>query len=135
MFRNLSTRWAMRTLGALAGTVTAVAALGGLVGALEGSASAAATHHVYRTGGSGLSLRSAPSTSASRVTVMPDGAAVSVSCWASAQNVLGDPLWLHVSYGSNQGWAADYYVDTHWRSPGDLTAAGVPPCSGSSNSQ
>ena len=91
-------------------------------------ASAAVAHHAYRTGRSGLNIRSGPGTSYARVGWLGDGASVDVSCWEMGQAVLGDPVWLSVRSGSANGYAADYYVDTHWRSTADLTSQGMPPC-------
>ena len=113
----------------IAGACLTLTVVGGLIASFAGDASAATAHAVYRTGGSGLSLRTGPTTAASRITVMPDGATVSVNCWTLGPNVINDPVWLQVTYGSTNGWAADYYIDTHWRTTADLTAQGIPNCS------
>jgi len=127
-------RWSSIRRSVRVGMAAALAAAGcatlaGVaVSAASGTASAAVTHHVYRTAGQGVNVRSGPSPSASRQGWLPDGAPFTVTCWASGPAVLGDPVWLQGSGTAVNGWATDYYIDTHWNTTADLTSQGIPQC-------
>ena len=114
------------------GSALAVTALGaGGVVALSSSSSvatAAAMHHVYRTGGSGLYVHTGPSTSSAHVALIGEGAPFAVNCWTGGTDISGDSVWLQGSSGSVTGWVTDYYIDTHWRTVADFAAQGIPTC-------
>jgi hypothetical protein len=74
-------------------------------------------HHVYHTcanGACGLRTHTAPSLSASIVSIKNDGDEVDIVCQTTGDNVYGkdntsSPVWDKLSDGS---YASDYYIDT-----------------------
>jgi surface antigen len=89
--------------------MTAVAGFSAVAMAFTGAASAA-TYQVSGTGGYGLTARSAPSTSASALTVYPEGASINVTCQTNGSVVNGATwVWDRLSTGS---YVSDYYVNT-----------------------
>jgi len=122
-------------LGRMAtGAACALGLIGGAgIEATPAVADASVVHRVYRTG-DGLFLHTddRPALRGSLGDLMPDGAEFDVQCWKLGDQVNGNPVWLE---GTNkttghEGVAADYYIDTHWKTTADLTAQGMPPCDG-----
>jgi hypothetical protein len=72
-------------------------------------ASADATYQVYGTGGVGLSIRSAPSASSSRLGLLAEGTSISIHCQTYGDNINGSTIWDQLSSG---GYVSDWYVNT-----------------------
>ncbi|GAA4969534.1 hypothetical protein [Kineococcus glutinatus] len=107
-------------------TLTLGTALTGV--ATAPAAAADALHHVYRTDGDGVWLHSVPAVQDGLITVLPEGADFSVSCWTAGDVVNGNSVWLYGTSGGYTGYVTDYYVDTHWNSTQDLSDQGIPTC-------
>lgn len=90
--------------------LTAIAFIAGAGSlALGGSpAGSAETHHVERTEGVGLTVRSEPSVDAPAVGHLAEGEAVTIECQTEGGDVLGSSIWNRVP----GGWASDYFFDT-----------------------
>src|SRR2546429_3963274 len=97
-------RW-KRSTGLAAVTLAAV----GCAVAGASPASADAIYRVYGTGGIGLTIRSAPTTSSARVGGLPEGASVSIHCQTTGTNINGSAIWDQLSSG---GYVSDWYINT-----------------------
>lgn len=73
------------------------------------SSASAASYNVTGTGGVGLRARSAPSTSASILRVIPEGGAIDISCQTHGDSVNGSPIWDKLTDGS---YISDFYTTT-----------------------
>lgn len=92
------------------------------------TSASAAQHQVYRTDGDGVWLHSHVSVSQGLQRVLPEGTSVDVHCWQLGEAVSRNPVWLRVDDGQGEGFVTDYFVNTHWQTPDDLTDQGIPNC-------
>jgi len=71
--------------------------------------SASTAYQVYGTGGVGLSVRSAPTTSSTRLATLPDGTSISIFCQTIGESINGSAIWDKLDSG---GYVSDWYVTT-----------------------
>ncbi|MGE9809705.1 DUF2599 domain-containing protein [Janibacter sp. G1551] len=114
--------------------VLSVAALAIALPVIHPSAAhAESIQRISATGGDGLWLHTEPGLSTDLIAVIPEGEAITVTCFGYADAVsspisTSNPIWLHVRTGAGEGWLSDAYVDTSWNTTDDLVAAGIPSC-------
>jgi hypothetical protein len=87
--------------------VMSTAAAGAL--ALAAPAAASTVYKVYGTGGIGLSVRSAPTTSSTRIATLPEGTSVAISCQTIGETIYGSAIWDKLD---SAGYVSDWYVNT-----------------------
>lgn len=73
------------------------------------TAAHAVGYNVTGTGGVGLRARSAPSTSANIIRVIPEGGAIDIACQTHGDNINGSTIWDKLSDGS---YVSDFYTTT-----------------------
>jgi len=69
----------------------------------------AASYNVTGTGGVGLKARTGPNTSSSVVRVLPEGAAIDISCQTTGESIRGSAIWDKLSDGT---YISDFYTTT-----------------------
>lgn len=100
--------------------LAAVVAVGATVLSLT-AAPAHASWHAANVGGSGVNVRDCyhptkppwPGTSCRLQATLAPGTAVHVVCQYVGELVNGDTIWDYIVYPGGEGYAADYYIDTH----------------------
>jgi hypothetical protein len=116
--------------------LTGCMAIGSMLMTSDSTAEADATviRHVYRTDGDGLWMHpDSPRLSSRLSVVVPEGAAIEVECFERGDMVGGgdtppENVWLKSRYKQHEGYVADYFVDTHWRTTDELQQQGIPRC-------
>jgi hypothetical protein len=99
----------MNKLGRAGALVALTVTLAGMTVAQSTTANADAVHQVYGTGGVGLSIRSAPTTSSTRIGGLAEGASISIHCQTYGDNINGSTIWDQLAGG---GYVSDWYVNT-----------------------
>jgi hypothetical protein len=96
------------------------------------ASSAGVPIQVYRTGttpgGTGLWMHTQPDPNSGRVTLVPEGGTVLVTCFTQGPAVLGNPVWEFASYNGHSGYLTDYYLNVHWKATQDLINQGLSVC-------
>jgi len=93
----------------LTATAAAAATSGIVAGLLLVFASPAQAVAGYSAEGSGLALRSAPSTAAAVITRFVDGQPLDIECQTTGTVVNGSGIWDKIS--GTQGYVSDYFVN------------------------
>jgi len=103
---------------------------------LTGAAPAAASWHQAHVGNSGVNVRDCfhpqwhvPSTSCTFQAYLAPGTSVHVVCqYFPGQNINGDAVWDYIVYAGGEGYASDWYINTHQES---YWIPGIDRCEGS----